>query len=102
MNFAWPDIGVIAGLLTAAATIVGYIVRNGDELLRLELRQLTNRLDKMDIVLERLSDLSSQNAIMQERILAQGKRQDEADRRANEMSSRLSRLFDRQTDMNVR
>ena len=94
MQFSWPDIGVIAALLTAAAAVISYMVKNESRILKFEIMGLTTRVNKMDIVLERLADFGGQLGVMQERLLQTGRRQDEADKRANEISRKLSTLFE--------
>lgn len=95
MNFNWEDIGVISALLGAGFTVVSYVVRTAERSLRLEVVELKRRLDKMDNVLEKLVDFNAELKVLNERFLAQGKRQDEVDRRINDLSRRLGNVADR-------
>lgn len=95
MNFNWQDIGVISALLGAGFTVVSYIVRTAERSLRLEVGELKRRLDKMDTVLEKLVDFNAQLLVLNERFSQQGKRQDEVDRRINDLSRRLGVVADR-------
>lgn len=55
-----------------------WAIKADTRVLAQRLRNLENRLDKMDAVLEKLSDQKSRIDVIDERMLAQGKRLDEA------------------------
>jgi hypothetical protein len=92
MQFTLVDLGVIATLLISGFSVVSFVIRQEGKFLHQKIETLERRMEKMDKLLEKLADVTGELGIMQERMLAHGKRADEADRRANEMATRLSRL----------
>jgi hypothetical protein len=96
MQFTLVDLGVIATLLISGFSVVSFVIRQEGKFLQQQIQTLKDRMEKMDKILEKLADVTGELGIMQERMLYHGKRADEADRRANEIATRLSRLSEPQ------
>jgi hypothetical protein len=89
MQFNWIDLGAIASIMALIGAVITYVVRLESKGLKIQFGYLQTRVDKMEKVLERLADQKAEVAILHERQLAQGKRQDVADERANLIAKRL-------------
>jgi hypothetical protein len=89
MQFNWLDLGAIAVITSLIAAVITYVIRLESKELKIQIKYLQTRVDKVEKVLERLADQKEEVAILHERQMAHGKRQDVADERANAMAKTM-------------
>jgi hypothetical protein len=85
----WSAVAAIVVALSAGFTAVAFVVRTESRTLNVQIGDLRRRVEIMEDMLEKIADFQGQLAVINERQLQSGKRQDEADKRANEMGVRL-------------
>jgi hypothetical protein len=94
MQLDWAAVAAIIVALSAGFTAVAFVVRTESRTLNIQIGDLRRRVEIMEEVLEKIADFQGQIAVINERQLQSGKRQDEADKRANELAARMLRQAD--------